>query len=210
MESLDTKTIKMVVRQLRKLMNEQCDHLLELDRAIGDGDLGLTMAKAFDAADEAASRSDEPLPGKLLARLGMTMAKAAPSTMGTLLATGFMRGGKAVGETPAMDTKHLAQFFRAFVDGIIERGKTKLGNKTVVDALHPAAESLEKSARSGSSLKTALEVAAKAADDGRKAAKNMKSQHGKAAVFRDQTIGLEDPGAYVGALIIKGFAESLT
>lgn len=209
MEALDTNAIKMIVHHLKDLMDEQRDHLLELDRAIGDGDLGLTMTKAFAAADEEASAWEEQLPGKLLMKLGMTIAKSAPSTMGTLLATGFMRGGKAVGDARAIDTDLLARFFRAFVEGIIERGKTKPGNKTVVDALYPAAESLEKSAASGYDLKVALEAAAQAADDGREAAKGMESQHGKAAIFRRQTIGIEDPGAYVGALILQGFFEAV-
>ncbi len=208
MKSFDIDAIKRVTKNLKCIVDEQREHLLELDRAIGDGDLGLTMTKAFTAADEEAMNSDETLPGKLLIKLGMTMAKAAPSTMGTLLATGFMRGGKAIGEAATLDTDQWAKFFRAFVEGIIERGKTKPGNKTVVDALYPAAESLENSAVKGCTLTEALALAAKAADDGREAAKGMLSQHGKAAAYRNQTIGIEDPGAYVGSLILKGFYQA--
>lgn len=209
MKTLDTSAMKSIVQHLKNLMDEERDHLLEIDRAIGDGDLGLTMTKAFTAANDDATESTEPLPGKLLIKLGMSMAQAAPSTMGTLLATGFMRGGKAVSDFSTIDTDGLSQFFRAFVDGIMERGKTKPGNKTVVDALFPAAESLEKSAACGEELPVAIKVAAKAADEGREAAKGMMSQHGKAAVFQDQTIGVEDPGAYVGSLLLRGFSEAI-
>ena len=190
-------------------MEAERDRLLELDRAMGDGDLGLTMTRAFAAASQAAAL-DEPLPGKLLMRMGMAVSKAAPSTMGTLVATGFMRGGKAVGEAPAMGVGELAAFFRGFVDGIIDRGKTKPGNKTVVDSLDPAATALEEAAANGASLISALASAAAAAEAGREAAKLMVAQHGRAAMFREETIGMDDGGAYVGALIVRGFCEAVS
>jgi dihydroxyacetone kinase-like protein len=129
--------------------------------------------------------------------------------MGTLVATGFMRGGKAVADAAALDTPALASFFRAFTTGIMERGKTQPGNKTVVDALDPAATALEAAAARGADVRSALGAAAEAAEQGRVAARQMMSQHGKAAVFREQTIGIDDPGAAVGALILRGFSASV-
>lgn len=208
MDGLDSGAIRLIAQRLRWLMDEHRDRLLELDRAIGDGDLGLTMTRAFAAAEEAAA-VDEPLPGRLLIGMGMAMAKAAPSTMGTLMATGFMRGGKAVGDAAALDSGDLARFFRAFADGVLERGKTKLGNKTVADAIAPAADALEQAAARGDSPPAALQAAAIAADAGREAARGMMAQHGKAAVFREQTVGVDDPGASAGALLVRGFAEAV-
>lgn len=207
MQTLDTTAIKQVVRRLKDVMDEHRERLLELDRAIGDGDLGLTMTKAFTAADQMAAASTEVLPGRLLVQVGLSLAKAAPSTMGTLVATGFMRGGKAVGDATALGTAEVAAFFRAFTDGIIERGKTKPGNKTVVDALDPAAQALSTAATDGVALKVALDAAAAAAVAGQQAARDMMSQHGKASVFREQTVGVDDPGAHVGVLIVQGFAD---
>ena len=120
-----------------------------------------------------------------------------------------MRGGKAIGDAAALETGHVAVFFRAFADGIMERGKTRPGNKTVVDALDPAATALAGSATRGEPLAVALASAAAAAEAGRDAARQMMSQHGKASAFREQTIGVDDPGAHVGALIIKGFCEEV-
>ena len=209
MDSLDINAIRSVLSQLKQIMDDHRDRLHELDQALGDGDLGLTMTKAFTAAHETASTSDETLPGKLLMRVGMAMAKAAPSTMGTLLATGFMRGGKAIGEEERLGVEQLAAFFRAFTDGIMERGKTQPGNKTVVDSLHPAAAAVEQAAAQGKDIHDALTEAVTAARQGNEAARMMKSQHGKAAVYQDQTIGKEDPGASVGVLIVEGFASAL-
>jgi dihydroxyacetone kinase-like protein len=209
MDCLDINAIESVLSRLKQIMDEHRDRLLELDRDLGDGDLGLTMTKAFSAAHETASTSGETLPGKLLMRVGMAIAKAAPSTMGTLVATGFMRGGKAVGEDEQLGVGQLAAFFRAFTDGIMERGKTQPGNKTVVDSLYPAAEALEQAAAEGKEVTEALTEAVAAARQGNEAARMMKSQHGKAAVYQDQTIGKEDPGASVGVLIIQGFASAV-
>ena len=209
MNYLDINAIRSVLSQLKQIMDDHRDRLIALDRDLGDGDLGLTMTKAFTAAHETATTSAETLPGKLLMLVGMAMAKAAPSTMGTLVATGFMRGGKAIGDQTQLGVPQLAAFFRAFTDGIIERGKTRPGNKTVVDTLNPATESLEQSAAQGKQLCEALEAASEAAARGNEAARMMKSQHGKAAVYQDQTIGKEDPGAAVGVLIVQGFARSI-
>jgi dihydroxyacetone kinase-like protein len=209
MDSLDLNAVKSVLSQLKQMMDDHRERLLELDRNLGDGDLGITMTKAFHAADETARASSETLPGKLLMRVGMAMAKAAPSTMGTLVATGFMRGGKALGAAEQLDVEQIATFFRAFTDGIIERGKTRPGNKTVVDSLHPATAALEQAAAQGKELREALADAVVAARQGNEAARMMKSQHGKAAVYRDETIGKEDPGASVGVLIVEGFASAV-
>lgn len=207
MDYLDINAIRSVLSLLKQMMDDDRDRLIALDRDLGDGDLGLTMTKAFTSAHETAATSEETLPGKLLMRVGMAMAKAAPSTMGTLVATGFMRGGKAIGDQKQLGVPQLAAFFRAFTDGIMERGKTRPGNKTIVDALNPATESLMQAAVQGKQLSEALAAASEAAARGNEAARMMKSQHGKAAVYRNQTIGKEDPGASVGVLIVQGFAK---
>ena len=207
MDYLDINAIRSVLSQLKQMMDDHRDRLIALDRDLGDGDLGLTMTKAFTSAHETAATSEETLPGKLLMCVGMAMAKAAPSTMGTLVATGLMRGGKAIGDQTQLGVPQLAAFFRAFTDGIMERGKTRPGNKTIVDALNPATESLMQAAVQGKQLSEALAAASEAAARGNEAARMMKSQHGKAAVYRNQTIGKEEPGASVGVLIVQGFAK---
>lgn len=209
MDSVDIHAIRSVLSQLKQIMDDHRDRLIALDRDLGDGDLGLTMTKAFNAAHETAATSEETLPGKLLMLVGMAMAKAAPSTMGTLVATGFMRGGKAIGGQERLGVPQLATFFRAFTDGIMERGKTRPGNKTIVDALNPATETLEQGAAQGKQLSESLTAASEAAARGNEAARMMKAQHGKAAVYQDQTIGKEDPGANVGVLIVQGFARAI-
>ncbi len=207
MERLNIEDIRSIVRNLKIKMDEKRDYLIELDSVMGDGDLGITMSRAFTAANDEAERSAEILPGKLLIKLGMTMAKSAPSTMGTLMATGFMRGGKTIGDTESLGTGELAGFMDAFVNGILERGKSKPGNKTIIDTLYPAAQSLLEAQRNNKSLKEGIAGAYTAANRGMEESKQMKAQHGRAAYYQDSSIGKQDAGATVGLLFIEVFYE---
>lgn len=204
---MDAAAAKRVLHTIREAMDGNRDHLIEIDSAIGDGDLGLTMTKAFAAADDGLAGTDETDVGKLFSQAGMAMAKAAPSTMGTLMATGFMRGGKAVRGKTVLAPADIAAFFRAFTDGIMERGKTKPGEKTIVDVLDPVADAL--AATEAPDLASLAATATAAGRQGLEAARGMMAQHGKAAIYREQTIGKADPGATAGLLVVQGFAAVL-
>jgi dihydroxyacetone kinase-like protein len=140
-------------------------------------------------------------------KAGMTMAKSAPSTMGTLVATGFMRGGKVLSGKQELDAADLAEFFRAFVQGLMERGTAKPGDKTIIDSLHPAAEAL--AAEKDGGLKKALAAALAAAEEGLESTKEMIAQHGRVAYYKEQSLGKVDPGATVGVYIVQGFARAV-
>ncbi len=191
----------------KQLFAEQREFLIALDGKVGDSDLGITMSKAFAAAAEAmAAEGEQAGIAKLLRLAGATMARVAPSTMGTLTATGFLRASKACDGLDALGSAEMAAFWRAYRDGIAERGKAKLGDKTLLDVLDPIAVTLEEKAATGASLEQALSSAAVAAEEALEATKSMVAQHGKAAAFQEKTIGLQDAGATVGVLLIKSMA----
>ncbi|GLU26004.1 dihydroxyacetone kinase subunit L [Brucella sp. NBRC 12950] len=191
----------------KQLFAEQREFLIALDGKIGDSDLGITMSKAFAAASETAHAEGEAAGiDKLLRTAGATMARVAPSTMGTLTATGFLRASKVCDGIDELGTAEIAAFWRAYRDGIAERGKAKVGDKTLLDVLDPIAVTLEAQASAGASLADALAAAAKAAEDALEATKTMVAQHGKAAAFQEKTIGLQDAGATVGMLLITSMS----
>ena len=207
METLTAKEILTIIKGIRQTMEEKKGELIELDSAMGDGDLGLSMTAAFNAAAKDLSASDETDTGKVFMKVGMAIAKAAPSTLGTLIATGFMRGGKAVGQTTDIGLEKLAQFFKGFVQGLMERGKAKPGEKTILDSLHPAARALEEAAGRNLSLAEGVALAYQAALEGLEETKKMKAEHGRAAYYGEQSIGKQDPGATVGMLLVKAFCD---
>ena len=205
-DALRAEDLIVLLGRLKALMADRKEFLIELDGKVGDSDLGLTMSKGFAAAADAVAGATDPA-GKLLARAGMAIAKAAPSTMGTLVATGFMRGGKALEGVEAVGTPELRRFWEAFLGGVLERGKAQPGEKTVIDALVPVVRSLERSEAAGEGLRAALRAAAAAAAGGVEATKSMVAQRGKAAAFQEKTRGLPDAGATVGLMLVEAFRD---
>lgn len=207
-ESINAADLIGQFKSWKALFAEQREFLIALDGKVGDSDLGITMSKAFAAASEALDAEGEGAGmAKLLRTAGATMARAAPSTMGTLTATGFLRASKAVEGKDELGTADLAAFWRAYRDGVAERGKAKLGDKTLLDVLDPIAATLEAQASGGASLFDALGAAADAAEQALEATKAMVAQHGKAAAFQQKTVGLQDAGATVGYFLIRRMSD---
>ncbi len=187
----------------------QREELNRLDGVAGDGDLGITMTTAADALTailpEIAALDLAPA----LRRVGSELARKAPSTSGTLVATGFLRAGKAASELPpdAGPVAVLAACIAAAATGIGERGKVALGDKTMLDALVPASESLQAAALSGDGLATALQRAADAAHAGAEATKEMQAKVGRAGWLAERSQGNEDAGAHLIAVIFVAAAN---
>ncbi len=207
MDTISTGNIAALFDAFHATFRDKRDELIALDAKVGDSDLGITMNSAFEAAFNTVSgMTNEPL-GKQFKMAGAAMAKAAPSTMGTLTATGFMRGGKAVDDADTIGTGEMAAFCRAYTDGIAERGKAKLGDKTVLDVLEPIAQSLENSAGQNAPLVDAVVAASNAGEAALEATKDLVAQHGKAAAFADKSKGLQDAGGTVAFLLIETIAR---
>ena len=203
MDAITATELRKLFDAWRTVFAEQRDALIALDGKVGDSDLGITMSRALAAAADAVAGSAAAMPiAKLMRTAGAAMAKAAPSTMGTLTATGFLRGGQALEPASELGVRELAAFWRAFRNGVAERGKAKLGDKTLLDVLDPIAVSLEAAAGTGSALPAALEAATAAAEQALEDTKALVAQHGKAAAFQDKSKGLQDAGATVGVLIV--------
>jgi len=181
------------------------DRLTELDAAVGDGDLGITMTRGSQAIRE--GLGTEPDLGRILIKAGMDFGNSAPSTMGALLGTALMRAGKAVqGQTNAT-SQDVLRMVTAAEEGIRERGKAQPGDKTMLDALVPAREALEHALARGSNLSEAVQSAAAAARRGMLATINMEASMGRARWLGGRTIGHQDPGATVVAFIFASLAR---
>lgn len=179
------------------------DQLNALDAAMGDGDTGLTAEKGANgllAFLEAHPPGDDL--GKWLAQAGMAYNRAAPSTMGALIATAFMRAGKEVQGKASLDAPDLARMLLAASRGIQERGQAQLGDKTILDALHPAAEAFSAAIAAGEEPEAAGQKALEAARRGRDAVIPLCSRVGRANWVGERTQGQPDPGTvlFVAAL----------
>ncbi len=196
------------IERAAKKALEITDTLNELDGAMGDGDTGVSVGKGANGVLEhiKANPPGDDL-GKWLAGVGMAYNRVAPSTMGALVATALMRAGKEAIGLSSVDAGTLAKMLGAADVGIQERGKAKPGDKTLVDALHPAAEAFANAIETGSDLTDACTAMLEAARAGRDAATPLRSMIGRAN-WVGGTEGKLDPGCVLLVTILESLVES--
>jgi len=212
MNKLNSSDLESLFAKIKDIMVENKENLFKLDSAIGDGDLGITMSTGFSKVYEIISASEEEDigdVGRAFIKVGMTLAETVPSTLGALMATGFMRAGKTVKGKTEVDLSDSVLMASAFVEGIMERGKSEPKEKTIIDSLYPAFQALKLASEDGIDLKEGFKKAYEAAKDGAEATKEMLPKHGRAVWYGEKSIGKKDPGAVAGMLLIKAFYEYL-
>ncbi|MGD0944966.1 MAG: DAK2 domain-containing protein [Acidimicrobiales bacterium] len=182
--------------------------LNRLDGFAGDGDLGITMSAAARALKEVLDLNEQALPEKLLAACGAAIARHAPSTSGTLVATGLLRAAKVVAEPGGDDVEILTGAFRAAQEGIQARGKAAVGDRTMVDGLQAVCTSLQTSSSAGLKMPEALQAAAEAASRAADATAEMVPRIGRASWVPDRARGHPDAGCAVLAIALQAVAET--
>lgn len=197
------KAVTAAVFRVCTALDAEHEYLLGLDQAMGDGDLGITLKKIATKDREFAQNNPVEDIGKFLAALGMETNKAAPSTMGTLIATSLMRSGREAKGLTELTPEIMVKMLAAADEGIQERGKAKLGDKTVVDALHPATEAFSTAIAEGESLQIAAQKMLAAAETGRDRVTPLQSRIGRASWIGERTIGLVDPGCAALVVLLK-------
>jgi len=188
---------------------ENADNLNHMDAQAGDGDLGVTMTTAARAVSELLPSLDGQPPADVLRACGAVVARKAPSTCGTLMATGLLRAAQIVGNPGSDGAAGLARSLEAALAGIGQRGGAEFGAKTMLDALGPAAEAATEEALQGRTLEEALIAAARAADEGARATAAMEPRHGRAGWLAERSAGHEDGGARLIAILLAAAAASL-
>lgn len=206
---METSYLITLLKEISDIMAENKDKLIAMDGIVGDGDLGLTMTDGFKAAYDAVADGAITDAGKLLFAAGKAMANKVPSTMGSLMATGLKQGGKDLKGKESLENADIVQVFESYEAGVAKLGGAKVGDKTFIDGIHLAVESLKASLEAGDSLADMAAKAAKAADEGFKATTTMIAVHGRAATRGEASRSLEDPGAKVAALIFEAFEKSV-
>lgn len=207
---MNAQTLKPVFYIIRNRLSENKELLTRLDSMTGDGDLGVTMVKGFEAVCEFLDSCYDEDVGRLLMRAGMTLNGAAPSTLGTILSVGLMDGGRALKGNVEIGLPETLTFFENAINGIMERAKSKRGDKTILDSLIPGYEALVNATKKGEDAETAFCAASKAAYDGMVSTISMRAIHGRAAYYAEESINHQDGGATVGSIIFAALAEAIT
>jgi dihydroxyacetone kinase len=185
-------------------LEDAAPELNRLDAVAGDGDLGVTMTEVARIAREVLAAGAAGVP-ELLSALGAGIARGAPSTSGTLVATAFLRASRACGEG-GEPTEVLARCFGAALDGVRARGKAEPGDRTLVDGLASVSASLEASAADGLAWQEALARAAEAARSTAQATAEMEPKKGRASWAPQRALGHPDAGCSMLAIVLSAAA----
>lgn len=177
------------------------EHLTELDQAIGDGDHGINMKRGFDAvAEDSGEIAAQAFP-QALSKIGMTLVMKVGGASGPLYGSLFMGMGKAANGAPA-SIADVADLLEAGIEAVKARGKSDVGEKTMLDVLAPTLEALRDCAAAGSGVMETIDKVRAAAEEAVGATKPMLATKGRASFLGERSIGHIDPGAKSSALLI--------
>ena len=186
---------------------EQHDYLVDLDRAIGDGDHGENMDRGFKAAVEALGQAEPASVAEVLKTVAKTLMSTVGGAAGPLYGTAFLRASKAAGDGE-LDAAGVAAIIEGALGGIQARGKATTGEKTMVDAWTPALDAARAAAESGADAVATLQAAATAAEAGAAATEPLRATKGRASYLGERSIGHLDPGAVSTSLILRAAARA--
>lgn len=188
---------------------QQRDELTRLDSAIGDGDHGINMDRGMKAILETLPSLEESDAGTLLKQVGMRLISTVGGASGPLYGTFFLRMGTALGDATEVSRDQFVAALRAGLEGVAARGKALADDKTMVDAMAPAVETLE-SATDGSDWVEALTRAADAAAAGRDRVTPLVARKGRASYLGERAAGHQDPGATSTVLLFATLRDTFT
>lgn len=194
------------IHETRDMMLAVADKIIEsepiltdADRALGDGDHGVGMERGMNAVKEALAQEEFSSTGKVFMAVGMAMMSSMGGASGAVFGTLFRSGGKAIKDAEVLDAAGIVAMFKEGTEGVMTRGGAKPGDKTMVDALLPAAEAGEKAA--AATVYEALVAIAAGAEAGKEASKDMVATMGRAKTLGEKSLGKADAGAVSVAII---------
>lgn len=193
---------------LQQLFSERRQELTDLDSAVGDGDFGISLERGFTAVKT--ERSTHP-PADLRGVFQQTatvLIKSMGGSSGPLLGTFFLRAGATCGDKAELAPADVVALFQAGVDGMQQRGKAALGDKTMMDAWLPAVDAMRMALEGGGDLRAILDQGVAAAEAGAEATKSMAARKGRASYIGDRSLGHPDPGAVAVHLMLQAAAET--
>ncbi len=190
-------------------LEENKDYLTELDAAIGDADHGINMNRGFQKVVSQLPSVAEQDIGSILKAVSMTLISSVGGASGPLYGTLFLRASTVVTGKQELTSEDIVALLQATVDGVVQRGKANLGDKTMLDALSPAVEAFKQAVEGGASTQEAMQLAVAAAEQGMKNTIPLVAKKGRASYLGERSSGHPDPGATSTYLIFKTLLETL-
>ena len=204
--------LDLVIKTMARTIVDNADYFAQLDSIVGDGDFGYSLRNGFEVVHADYDSWDKPTVGAVLKKIGVTMAGKVGGVSGPIWGTAFLRAGVSAGDKTELGPDDVIALLRAAIGGIKQRGESDLGDKTLLDALVPAVDSLEASFADPSTaadhgvaaLQRAADVAVKAAED----TAPMIAKRGRAAYTGERSIGSVDAGATAVGVIFQAISAA--
>ena len=191
----------------QKVFAENRQQLTDLDSAVGDGDFGISLDRGFTAVQaELSANPPADLPS-VFKNVATVLIRTMGGTSGPLLGTFFLRAGAACAGKSELAPDDVVALFQAGVEGIQQRGKAALGDKTMLDALLPAVDAMRSALEAGNGVAEMVERGAAAAEAGVQATKTMQARKGRGSYLGERSVGHQDPGATGAHLLLKAAAD---
>ncbi|WP_026545549.1 dihydroxyacetone kinase subunit DhaL [Arthrobacter sp. 35/47] len=203
MTATDLADVEFVVRTLARTAVDREKEFGDLDAVVGDGDLGYSLARGFEKvlADWETFKRDDV--ATFLQQVAVAISSRIGGTSGPLWGTAFLRASMTAKNHETVDGTAAVAMLRAATDGIKARGNADLGDKTLLDALIPATDELERQIQSGAGAGEAREAFAKTARECADATSTLEAKRGRASYSGERSIGSPDAGAVAVAIIIE-------
>lgn len=201
-----------IVRWLEKtaaVLAENKAYLTDLDSPIGDADHGINMNRGFQKVVEKLPTVSDKDIGNILKTTGMTLISSVGGASGPLYGTFFMRSGMAMAAKEELNDEDLLKMLQAGVEGIVQRGRAVVEDKTMIDAWTPALKALETALDENADTMSAMEAAVQGAEQGMKATIPLQARKGRASYLGERSIGHQDPGATSTYLMLNALLETL-
>ena len=205
-------TIRKLLQDVAAAVRSNADELTELDRAIGDGDHGANLRRGFDAVAELAPELKAMPLGAALQKAGMTLVMKVGGAAGPLYGSLLMGIGKSLASGPRPDapsSSDIADALQAGVDMVRQRGKSDVGDKTMLDVLVPVCEALRNGLSQSLPFPRLLDDLSAAASRGLEATRALQARKGRASFLGERSAGHLDPGARSSQLIVDSVCASL-
>ncbi len=209
---MDTITTKQLQRALicaagRIIQAEP--YLTEVDTIIGDGDHGTGMKAGFSALEKQLLFEEYETPYGLFHASGLALVRSMGGASGVLFGTLLIGGLDRIKGLDSLSAADLVDFFAKSIEAIQKRGRAGPGDKTMVDALLPAAAAMEVELNKSGDIPAILKSACEGALNGVENTKDMMPRAGRSKNFREKAIGYPDPGAISVSIIFQGLYDGI-
>jgi phosphoenolpyruvate---glycerone phosphotransferase subunit DhaL len=184
-----------VVRTIAQTAIDNEQYFCDLDAVVGDGDFGYSLARGFEKLVEDWDKLEYDDVSGLLKKTAVVLTSRIGGTSGPIWGTAFLRAGSALNDKPSPSGDDVVAALRASIEGIKQRGNSDVGNKTLLDSLVPAVDTLERELQAGRPAAEALAAATTTAQEAAEATKGMLAQRGRASYSGERSRDSVDAGA---------------